>query len=71
MLARSDLTDYILDHYGTCARGSGQCYHAKDGCLGREWRGRQCPHWRPVEGDDFARLHAAMNSTLENEPIVK
>lgn len=63
MLARDDLTDYILDNYGTCMRGSSECYHAKDGCLGGIWRGRACPHWRPIEGEAFSKLYLVMKQT--------
>lgn len=67
MLARPDALDYVLEHYGTCDRDAGKqnnCYWGKDGagrengCLKTGWRGRDCPHWHPVEGETLATLLA-------------
>jgi len=63
-----DLADYLLDHYGTCVRGP-DCYwgvdrHSKfDGCLKTGWKGRGCPHWRPLGATTYAelRLKSTMN----------
>lgn len=64
-MTRPDALDYILEHYGTCDRDHGKqndCYWGKDvaerenGCLKTGWRGRNCPHWHPVEGETLTTL---------------
>ena len=65
MLARDDLTDYLLDHYGACDRDKGDagndCYWGKDargdwnGCLRTGWRGRECKHWHPCDPSRMAQ----------------
>lgn len=63
-----ELTDYILDHYGGCARGPGRCRHDKDGCNGTGgWRGRGCPDWRPVGGQLFTSLYEIMKRSFAHE----
>lgn len=38
--------------YGTCQRGA-DCWHGKGGCLRQGWKGMGCPHWNPVQGEQF------------------
>lgn len=69
MLARDELTDYLLDNYGTCSRDRGEagndCYWGKgakgewNGCLRTGWKGRACRHWQPA---DPARMAAHWSS---------
>ena len=59
--------DYILDTYGTCDRES-DCYWGKDkqgkynGCLQVGWRGRDCLHWHPIEGELLDAIRKAHNA---------
>lgn len=65
MLARNDIADYLLDHYGTCDREA-DCYWGQDkrgnynGCLRNGWRGRECKHWHPLGVTSLQELHAAI-----------
>ena len=60
-----DLSDYIADNYGVCARGAG-CYWGRDshgefdGCLRNGWRGRACSHWQPVAVRTWDELMAML-----------
>ena len=60
-LLDNDLADYILDNFGACARGS-DCSKGVDsqghpnGCRGAGWRGRNCPHWRPIDEASWREL---------------
>lgn len=64
MLARNDLSDYLLDNYGTCARGA-DCYHGTDhrgrpdGCAKVGWKGRACTHWHPLGAQTLDELKSA------------
>lgn len=64
MLARNDLSDYLLDTYGECARGA-DCYWGRnafgqfDGCLKTGWSGRSCKHWKPLGAQTYEELHEA------------
>lgn len=61
MLARNELLDHILDTFGRCDRDQpkrNDCYWGP-GCLKTGWRGRACPHWHPVEGDDLDKIMSA------------
>lgn len=62
-----DLADYIAENYGTCDRDKPEqndCYWGKDalgrwnGCLRTVWRGRRCPHWKPVAARTWDELRA-------------
>ncbi len=61
MLARNDLSDYLLDNYGECDRGA-NCYWGRDalgrfnGCLKTGWRGRACNHWHPLGAQTLDEL---------------
>lgn len=64
MLARNNVLDYVLDTYGTCDLDKpprNNCYWGP-GCLKTGWRGRGCPHWHPVEGDELTKLVAIHQS---------
>lgn len=67
MLARNELYEYLLDHYGICNRdrpSRNDCYWGKDaagrdnGCLKTGWRGRGCKHWQPASADIIDRMMA-------------
>lgn len=67
MLARNDVLEYVLENYGHCDRDNGKqndCYWGKDalgrenGCLKTGWRGRNCKHWHPVDGQELMSLIA-------------
>lgn len=61
------MEDILPDIYGWCDRdlislGTGfrnDCYWGKDingrdnGCLKVGWKGRSCPHWHPIDGEQF------------------
>lgn len=65
MLARNDLSDYLLDNYGHCDRAE-DCYHGRDaagrfnGCLRIGWQGRACKHWHPLGAQTFEELRAKL-----------
>lgn len=64
------LSDYILDHYGSCSLGV-DCYWGKDplgrfnGCNRVGWKGRKCPHWQPTGATTWEELNAVCK---ENNP---
>lgn len=65
MLARNDLAEHLLDHYGHCDRDVGRvndCYWGVDqagnwnGCLRVGWLGRGCKHWHPIGATSWGEL---------------
>lgn len=71
----------LEDIYGWCDRDHpalkqglrNDCYWGKDihgndnGCLKIGWKGRQCPHWHPIEGEQLAAIRKAHNATDAEE----
>lgn len=66
----SDLADYLLDYYGTCDRDE-DCYWGKDqlgrpnGCLNVGWKGRGCPHWKPLGATTYEELKQMVFTSVE------
>lgn len=63
MLVRNDLSDYLLDNYGQCDRGT-DCYWGRNaagqfnGCLKVGWQGRGCKHWQPLGAQTIEELYS-------------
>lgn len=53
-----EISDYMAENYGSCARGAAQCYHGP-GCLKLGWKGRACQHWRPVGWTEITEVGRA------------
>jgi hypothetical protein len=47
----TDLSEYLADHYGECARESCRCLLPKN-----PWLGRACSNWRPCGARDWDEL---------------
>lgn len=71
----TDVLAYVQENYGTCDRDNGKrndCYWGTDatgqenGCLKSGWRGRNCNHWHPVEGQELVSLIALHSSRCES-----